>query len=293
MHGRTLAYIIAILVVGIWSITFISTKVLLRTLTPVEIMFDRYVLAYAALWIAYPKWHKPASIKEELLFAGGGISGVTLYFLAENYALQYTLASNVGLLVATAPMLTVLVSCCFANHERFLLRWLLSGFALAIAGVFLVMYNDHFVLEINPFGDCLAILAAFSWACYSVLIKKIKTSCSAVCITRKTFFYALLTMLPAMYCTGYRMDYSLLQDYTVLGNLAFLGILASSVCFFLWNRVIWRLGPVTVNNFIYLTPLLAMLAAYVILDEPITPFAVLGGVLILSGVWISAKGVRV
>ena len=88
----------------------------------------------------------------------------------------------------------------------------------------------------------------------------------------------------------FRWKISILNDIVVLSNLVFLGVLASSVCFLLWSEVIWRIGPVAVNNFIYLVPFFTMLASAAVLDEPITIYAAAGGVLILFGVYLSSRG---
>ena len=94
----------------VWGTTFVSTKVLLRAFSPLEIMIARFALGFLALLIvgrglmkAQEKWH-------ELLFAFAGLTGVTLYFLMENIALTYISASLVGVIVAAAPLFTALVA---------------------------------------------------------------------------------------------------------------------------------------------------------------------------------------
>lgn len=96
MQSKIGCYIIAVAVITVWSTTFVSTKILLRSLSPEEIMFYQHVLAYLVLLAAYPHRHPSGGFREELLFAGAGIFGSTLYFLTENYALKYSMASNVG-----------------------------------------------------------------------------------------------------------------------------------------------------------------------------------------------------
>lgn len=289
MGNRLVCYAVAIAVILVWSSTFVATKVLLGVLTPVEIMFYRYVLAYLVLLAAYPKFHRPVGVREELLFAGAGFFGGTLYFLAENYALKHTLASNVGLLLAASPMLTALLARFFTERKKFG-RNLWTGLVVAFAGAFLVIFNGHAVLGLRPFGDFLALGAAFSWALYSILVKRIGTRHTAVYTTRKVFFYSLLTMFPALFCMDFRWDIFLLCEPVTLSNLLFLGVIASSVCFLLWSKVIWRIGPVAVNNFIYLVPLFTMIFSAIVLGEPITIYAVGGGVLILGGVYLSSRG---
>ena len=157
-------------------------------------MFYRHVLAYLVLLAAYPHRHPSGGFREELLFAGAGIFGSTLYFLTENYALKYSMASNVGLLLATTPMLTAIVARFLTTGEPFN-RQLAAGFCIAFLGVFLVIFNGHFILKLHPIGDFLAIAAALSWAFYSTLVKKIGNRYNGV----RRFPLRLFTPLSAKY----------------------------------------------------------------------------------------------
>lgn len=106
MHGKTLGHLAAVFTVILWGTTFISTKVLLTGFQPVEILFFRFLLGLAALTAVCPKRIKGTTWRQELTFAAAGLCGVTLYFLAENMALTYTTASNVGVIVSAAPLFT-------------------------------------------------------------------------------------------------------------------------------------------------------------------------------------------
>lgn len=289
MKNKSIYYVIAMVVIFIWSTTYVSTKVLLKSLTPVEIMFYRYLIAYSILFIAYPKRHKIAGLKEEIFFLSAGIFGGTLYFLTENYALKYSLASNVGLLISTAPILTAVTAHFFTKSEKFN-KNLGLGFLVAILGVFLIVFNGRFILRLNPLGDCLAIASALSWSVYSILVKKIGNRYHSVYVTRKIFFYSIVTMLPTLFIADFRWQISVLYSFKVIANLLYLGIFASSLCFLLWSKVIWNLGAVKANNFIYLVPLITMISSVIVLSEKITLFAVFGGLLILAGVYISENG---
>ena len=152
MKKKGVYYLIAIIVVFIWGITFISTKMLLNELKPAEIMFYRYIIAYISLILVYPKFHKSSGIREEILFLLTGIFGGTLYFLSENYALKFSLASNVGLLVASAPLLTAMVAHIFMKDEKVEKNWYI-GALVALVGVALVVFNGQFVLKLSPIGD--------------------------------------------------------------------------------------------------------------------------------------------
>lgn len=198
-------------------------------------MFYRHVLAYLVLLAAYPHRHPSGGFREELLFAGAGIFGSTLYFLTENYALKYSMASNVGLLLSTTPMLTAIVARFLTTGEPFN-RQLAAGFCIAFLGVFLVIFNGHFILKLHPIGDFLAIAAALSWAFYSTLVKKIGNRYNGIYITRKIFFYAIVTMLPVLVFGDFRYDFSRLCQPSTYLNLIFLGVIASSLCFLIWSK---------------------------------------------------------
>lgn len=103
-------HLLALLTILIWGTTFISTKILLKDFTPVEILFFRFLIGYFVLLLIYSRPIRTTSFKEELLFISAGLCGVTLYFLIENIALVYTLASNVGVIVSIAPFFTAVIA---------------------------------------------------------------------------------------------------------------------------------------------------------------------------------------
>ncbi len=284
-----LSYFLALLVIFIWSITFVSTKILLNHISPTEILFYRNVIAYLIFFAVSPRIIWPRSFRDEVKFALAGLLGVTLYFLCENFALSFSTAANVSLLVSTAPMLTGLVSHFLTKDER-ITKYFIYGGLFGLAGVFLIVFNGHFYLKLNPTGDILAILSALSFAFYSIIIRDLdRTVYSAIVITRKTFFYSLLSLIPLLFTPLFDCDPKVLIQGEVFGNLLFLGIFASALCFLWWNKVMWELGAVRANNLIYLLPPMAMILAAVILKEKITLFAALGGLLILLGVYFSQK----
>ena len=281
-------YILALLTILIWSSTFISTKVLLSVLSPVEILVYRFGFAYLLMFLVYPHVHRIESVKTEVKVALAGLMGGTLYFMAENYALKFSLASNVSLLVSTAPILTAVAAHVFLDNEK-ITRNIIVGGAIAFAGVGLVIFNGKFILRLNPVGDILAILSALSWAVYSIIIKKLNSKYSTFYITRKIFFYTLITVIPFMFLSPVRTDLRPLLDWKIAGNLLFLTLFASCGAYVVWSKVIWAFGATKANNFIYFIPLLTMLASTLILDEPLTAFALAGASLIFAGVYITAR----
>lgn len=282
-------HVIAILTVAIWGLTFISTKILIQHgLTPQEIFFYRFLIAYVGIWAISPRRLFTDNLKDELWLLAGGITGGSLYFFTENTALGITQASNVAFLICTAPLLTIFLSLLFYKSEK-ASKGLIYGSLLALIGVGIVVFNGSVVLKISPVGDLLTLLAALSWAFYSLIIKKMGTRYPTVFLTRKIFFYGVLTILPAFLLHPLEPNFAVLLQPIVLLNLLFLAVLASLVCYVLWNIVLKQLGTVRSSNYIYLNPLVTMVASAMILHEHITLYALAGAACIIGGVYLAEK----
>jgi drug/metabolite transporter (DMT)-like permease len=286
--GKSTTYILAILTIIVWSSTFISTKILLKAFTPIEILFYRFILAYFLMFLVYPRVHRPESLKIELKLLFAGITGGSLYFVAENYALQYSLASSVSLLVSLAPILTAVGAHFFLKDEK-LKKNTIVGAIVAFLGAALVIFNGRFILNLNPVGDLLAILSAVAWAVYSIIIRNLGSKHSTYYITRKIFFYTILTILPVLIFSPLRLDFKPFLDPVMSVNLLFLTLFASCAAYVAWSKVIWTLGATKANNFIYFIPLLTLVESGMFLSETITPFALVGAALIFAGVYLASK----
>ena len=282
-------HLIAILTVGIWGLTFISTKVLIEHgLSPQEIFLLRFLMAYLGIWFISPRKLFADNWKDELWLLWGGVTGGSFYFFTENTALEITLATNVAFMVCTAPLLTTILSLLIYKKEK-ATAGLVGGSLLALVGVALVVYNGHFILKISPLGDFLTLLAAFSWAFYSLIMKKMSGRYRTTFITRKIFFYGILTILPAFILHPWQFSLSGLWQPAVWMNLLFLGVLASLVCFVVWNIILKQLGTVLASNYIYLNPLFTLIGSAVLLDEQFTVMSLMGAMLILGGVYWAGK----
>ena len=120
-------------------------------------------------------------------------------------------------------------------------------------------------------------------------MKKMTGRYNTIFITRKIFFYGILTILPVFLFQPWQADLSLLMEPSVLLNLLFLGVLASLVCFAVWNVVLKNLGTVRASNYIYLNPLFTLVGSAVLLDEHLTIIALIGAGCIMGGVYIAGR----
>lgn len=277
----------------VWGITFISTKVLLDSFTPLEITFFRLLMAVLALLIVRPPKF-PFNIKDRLLLKSewksmfAGLCGVTLYFIFQNIALTHTLAANVGVLISVAPLFIALISHILRKDK--LKGYFFIGFAAALLGIVLISYNGNFVLQLNPLGDFLSILAAVVWALYSVTIESINAPQSGIYdVTRNVFIFGFLFLLPFLPFFEFRIGIMRFAELPNLINLLFLGVVASALCFVTWNFAVQVLGPVRTSLYIYLVPFITIVTSALYLHEPVTPISAIGMVLILVGMLISER----
>lgn len=277
----------AFVTILIWGTTFISTKVLLLVFSPIEILFIRFMLGYVALWCACPCRLKLQSKKQEWYFAAAGLCGITLYYLFENIALTYTLASNVGVIISIAPFFTVIFACIFLHDGRPTVRFF-TGFLMAMAGIMLISFGNGTSVQINPFGDILAIIAAVIWAAYSIITKKISGfGYHTILTTRRTFFYGLVFMAPVLFLMDFQVSTSDFLSLHVILNLLFLGLGASALCFVTWNIAVKILGSVKTSVYIYMVPVITAATSALVLHERITGTAICGIVLTLVGLFLS------
>jgi drug/metabolite transporter (DMT)-like permease len=286
MTAAAKGHVFALITVTIWSSTFIVSKFLLAQLMPLQILGARFLLAILFLSLLDPKFKKPSSMKEEALFLSIG-TVLAGYFLFENNALQRTYSSHVSLIVATIPLLTGLLSMAVSKKSFLNVRSII-GFAIAYSGVLLIIINGRRMEGSKPMGDFLALGAAVMFAVYSVLMEKVPAGHTLVQLTRKVFIYAFLILIAFLVADGRPVPLEVITTPVIL-SLLFLGLVASSLAFILWNQAIKAIGSVQTNQYIYLVPVFTAIFAVIFLNEKITILTVAGAALILSGLYLSEK----
>ena len=276
-------YVAAFIIVVVWGCTFVQTKVLINAgLRPDEIFTLRFLIAYLLRLPFAGRRLFLDNLKDEMTALLLGLFGGSLYFIVENYALAYGYCSNVSLIVCLTPLVTALIVGWRYPAER-LGKAGVAGSLVALAGMALVVFNGNFVLKLSPLGDVLALAACLCWALYSLLIKHLGVRYDNMLITRKVFGYGLLTIIPLLCWRGINIGIVLDGGAAVWGNIVFLGVVASMLCFLGWNWCLARLGTVRATNFLYINPVVAIVSSTLVLGEHVTWIAILGAVLILAG----------
>lgn len=284
-----LGHLGAVITVGIWGGSFVSTKVLLDNgMSPAEIYVYRFFLAYLLVLVMSHSRLWSNSLRDEFLFAVCGITGGSIYFVAENTALEYTLTTNVSLLTSTSPLITSLLVGILYKSER-PNKGMLIGSLIAFMGVGCVIFNSSFNVEIRPLGDILSLAAAFSWAIYSLVLRKLNVVYDLWFITRKTFFYGVVTAIPFVLSEPLNNPLELMKIPSVVGNLLFLGIGASMVAYYLWAKIIKQVGAIKANNYMYLQSIFTLIISALLINEHISIVGIFGCCMILGGLWIGDR----
>lgn len=288
-NKAVLGHLLALFVTIVWGSAFVSTKVLLRAFHPIEIIIFRFLIAWAVLFLCSPKPLLPKSWKSELPFIGAGLTGLTLYFMLENFALSYTFASNVGIIIAAAPMFTALLMWACRRTAR--PRWtFFAGFVIAIAGITLVSLSNGEAIGFGPLGDLLTLGAAFSWGAYGVLVEAVQPQgYTDLQATRKIFFWGLVFTIPFVFINHLDVSLARFAAPDMLFNVLYLGLGSSALCFVFWNKATACIGTVATNVYIYLTPVVTVIASALFLGEPIRPAGLGAIALILLGLWLSQR----
>ena len=279
----------ALLTVTAWGVSFVSTKVLLEYgINPTEVYVVRTLLAYLLVLCVCHKRIFSNSLRDELLFVSCGLCAGSLYFIAENTALEYTLVSNVSLIVTLSPLITTLLVGAIYKNER-PGKGVLMGSLIAFLGVGCVIFNSSFVLDVKPLGDLLSLSAAVCWSVYSLVLRKLSAFYTVMFISRKTFFYGMVTAIPFLIAIPEHTPLDVYLQFDVWSNFLFLGVFCSMIAFIIWAFTVKGLGAIKANNYLNVQPIITLIASALLLSEKVSIVGYVGCSLILLGVWISDR----
>jgi drug/metabolite transporter (DMT)-like permease len=288
-------HFVAFLTVAIWGSTFVFTKILLQNdLSPAHIFTLRFIIAYLLMLISCKarEGHFKVfsdSLRDEIIMLLLGITGGSVYFLAENAAMLYTTATNTSLIVCTCPLFAMLLVAIAYRHTEHITKNEIFGSVIACLGMAIVVMNGRFILHLSPLGDMLAFGACLCWAFYSLMAKSILQRYSTIFITRKVFFYGIVTIIPYYIIVPEFPPIEVLLRPDVILTLLFLSVVACMLCYCMWNWVIDKLGVVIANNWIYFNPITTILFAWWLLNEEITIWFLLGTLFVIAGMLLANK----
>jgi drug/metabolite transporter (DMT)-like permease len=287
--NRTVAAVEATLAVVIWGASFIATKLALRELAPVVLVWLRFAMGVAVLGLAVAARRQFAlpSRKEVGYFALLGFIGITFHQWLQSTALQTSLASTTAWILAASPVFMAALGWLVLREKLGAQRVL--GIALAAAGVLLVVARgDWRALSIGRFGapgDVLILISALNWAVFSVLSRPGLLRHPA---TRMMFYVITAGWILSTPLLWTGPGLSQVRALSAAGWLAvgFLGVFCSGLAYVFWYDALKAMPASQLGVFLYLEPLVTLLVAAVVLGEAAVWSALAGGATILLGVWL-------
>jgi drug/metabolite transporter (DMT)-like permease len=288
-NSKALTYMEALFAVIVWGASFIATKIALQEISPITIVWLRFLLGVIILGMAVvlrKQFALPKS-KEWGYFALLGFLGITFHQWLQSNGLQTSEAGTTAWIVSTTPVFMALLGW-FLLKER--LVWMkTAGILLAFMGVLVVVSKGDFrSISIGKFGapgDILILISAVNWAVFSALSRRgLKSHPASLMMFYVMSFGWLFTSLLFFTTTGFR-EIGQLTPHGWMA-VAFLGIFCSGLAYIAWYDALKALTTAQTGVFLYIEPLVAVVVAFFILAEAITLASLLGGAVILFGVWL-------
>lgn len=289
--GKFITYLSLVLVAVLWAGATVSAKAGLRELAPVLLSILRFLVAIPILiLILYTRQNERLKIinpaRDLPIFLVLGLSGVTLFYVLQYNSLLYTSASIGSIVVNTNPIFIALFSA-LLNKERIGVKRML-GIFISFFGLCLVLTNGDFNFYVNYttiYGAFIMLLAAICWGVYTVVGKKILREYSPLASTTITFIIGTLCFLPFL------LNIELPDRLTLIGwfSIFYLGIASSVLGYLLYNRALSKLEASEAGVFLYTIPLFAILLSALFLGEVITWAILIGGVLVVYGIYLAER----
>jgi drug/metabolite transporter (DMT)-like permease len=289
-QNRSAAVLALLITVTIWGTTFVATKVALRDIPPFLLTLLRFLLACVVL--APVAWNEHRRRGGRLAWGAlalAGLFGGGLYFSLQNLGLVYTTAAKASLILASIPALTALCAVLWLRERMRAMR--LAGVAASVVGVAVLVLADRAAAwgGGSLLGDLLLVATALSWALYSTLVKGLERRSTPAVLSGATVAFGALFLLPfAAYEAAQR-----LPSLPPLGGwlaIAYLGLVASTVPILLWNYALRQMDASEAAVYVNLVPVVGVASAVLWLHEAVAPAQLLGGALVLAGVWAAGRG---
>ena len=273
----------------IWGVNFSVIKVALREFDPLAFNAIRFVLASSTLFvflrlggaIPFPErrhWGR-------IVFLG--LLANVVYQLLFIYGVDRTLAGNAALVLATTPVWTLILASASGSEHHGLAVW--GGVLATIGGMVVVVLGGEGGFGLGNgllMGNLLLVLAAITWATYTVGTQDLTREYGALAVTSWTLWVGTIALVTLGAPSLWSTDLSAISPVGWLGA-AYSGVLAIAVAYVIWNHGLEHIGGPRTAAFTNLVPVVALIAAAVWLDEEPGPTQITGAIIIIGGVWIA------
>ena len=273
----------------IWGWTFVATRVCLQYIDPVEVLGLRFLIGLPLLLVVVlvkrVRFEFTGRERRAVLL---GSAILTLHFLVQITGLKYTSATNTGWIISVSPLVMAVLAYLILRER--LGKRAIIGIAIATAGILLLVSRGKLSSFewLRSFGDWLVLASAHTWALYTIVIRDVTRTRHPLAVT-----VAVLTPAAAM-VLGYMMvnsDWSRLAHMPIDGMVAilFLGLLGLAVGHWFWQEGVARVGAARAGIYLYFEPVATTVLAVPYLGEEFGPLTALGGLLVLTGVFIAER----
>jgi len=281
-----------IFLVSVWGVNYVLLKAATSEMAALGFNGLRFTLGTLIMIVVWRLAEPQARIRRRDLpkLLALGIVGNTGYQLFFIFAIRYTTASNVALMVATGPIWIALLSWALRLDRLTPRAWL--GIALSFAGLFTIINAGSNGVTIGGDtlgGDLMAVGGAIAWAVYTVLSRPLLARYSSITYTTWTMAagapVVLLAGVPDLLQTNFAAI-----SWPTWGTLVFSATLAISLGYVIWNAGVHRIGQARTATYGNLSPIIALVISAVFLAEPLPLLKVLGAGIVLAGVTLTRRG---
>ncbi len=289
-----LGFFFSFITVFFWGISFIAIKIVVRVIPPITLGAVRFAISLFTLFVFTLLTSRGEKLPKAArkYSAIAGFWGITMYFIFENIGVHFTSPSQASLLISTVPIFTIAIADIYRKKRS---SWKLYAMSfLSLVGVAIIILSNGFEFSSNILGDLLILLAAFSWGMYTLYINQLEEYDNLLA-TLEITKWGLIFLIPfsavEMFIESPNVVRFLHPD--ILVWLLFLGVLCSGFGYVMWNYAIKSLGSRTSSNFIYLIPLVSIIADSLILKNMPSMGVYIGGTLVMIGVILGERFARV
>jgi drug/metabolite transporter (DMT)-like permease len=288
-NSKLFIYSEALFAVIVWGASFVATKIALQDTSPITIVWLRFLMGVIILGIAvgYRRQFAFPNKKEWAYFALLGFLGITFHQWLQSNALRTSEAGTSAWIVSTTPVFMALLGWLILKEAPGWVKTL--GILLAFVGVLIVISKGNLhAISIGRFGapgDLLILISAVNWAVFSVLSRRgLKTYPASLMMFYVMSFGWLFTSLLFLPTKGFAE----ISNLTFSGwmGISFLGIFCSGLAYIAWYDALKALTTAQTGVFLYIEPIVTVVLAFFLLREAITAALLLGGAIILFGVWL-------
>jgi len=280
-------HILAILAMLFWGMSFIWSKIVFETYSPITTIFFRLIISVVTIFLIIFFFRLNEQIKKKDLkyFLLSAIFNPFLYFIGENFGLQQVSASLTSVIISTIPVLTPFIV--FLFYKERITKLNVAGLILSFIGVLIIVLADNEQLIGNITGIAFLFLAVISAIFYTIFVKRLTRTYKPITIIAWQNLFGVFLFLPLFLIFDLKDVVHIIPNSNTIFSLLMLGLLASSIAFIFFTYAIKNLGIIKTNLYTNLVPVFAFLFAFIALGEDITWFKIVGLIIVLLGIILS------